>query len=716
MKKHTIAKQVIGRLILLGVVLLAGVSVIASLQFYKKMLSDSTDLAYSYAMIASLEISGELAETVLKNGERLSEICVQKNQAAEEVKLPAEEEKLYNDWNRVTTMMEEAIYFNTRMGVFQVVLPDAAGDGVICYWYEDAHRGFSKPPLYKRPYREGEIEELQDMRIGMAEDELPGSVYEDLVLTNDDNTFMGTAIIPVFDSSRHVIAYAELDIVLSDLRAAIFRLVLFIAGIFLVVLAAALILHFIFLRKKVIRPIVQLETAANGIVEKLKNGEDAQILEIHTNNEIESLASSFGSMTENLWDYIEENSQITAEREKLNAELNLAARIQLDMLPSGFSAFSDRNEFDLFASMTPAKEVGGDFYDFFLIDDHSLALVIADVSGKGVPASLFMMRSMLMIEDLAAQTQSPASILGSLNNRLCDSNESEMFVTVWLGILDLQSGLLRAANAGHEYPILKQPGGEFELLKDRHSFVAGGKKNVLYKEYELQLLPGSTLFLYTDGLPEIRNPENEMFRLERSLEALNENPERTPEELLKDMSGRVREFVQDAEPFDDLTMLCLHYNGSPESGNAEVVFDEQLTVDAEEERTPEVTRFVEEALRSFDCSEKTVKQIKMSVEELFVNVARYAYEGYSEADLEKMPKTAAIRLKITKNPEEALIQMSDRGMPFDPLAKKDPNLKLPTGKRKPGGLGIYLSKKFMDQMKYTYKDGQNVLTITKRFD
>lgn len=711
MKKNTIAKQVIIRLVILGVVLLAGVSVIASLQYYRKMITDSTALAYSYAAVASLQISGELAEKVIANGERIYEIDRAANSPGKTAAFSEEDKKLYDDWDRITSLMVGAIYINDKMGAFQVIVPD--GEEAVCFWYEDARRKISESPLFRRPLREGEFEYLDMIKTGMKEEDLDSDNLMNLVLTDDDNQFMGTAIFPVFDSQRRVIAYAELDIVLSDLRTAIFHLVLSIVGLFLVILAAALIMHFYFLRKRVIRPIDQLEAAADGVVDKLKNGEAAQKLEIHTGNEIESLATSFESMTEHLWDYIEENSAITAERERMNAELNLAAGIQLDMLPSVFPAFPDRTEFDLYASMTPAKEVGGDFYDFFLIDENTLALVIADVSGKGVPASLFMMKSMLMIEDLSAQTQSPAAILGSLNNRLCNNNESDMFVTVWLGILDIKTGHLKAANAGHEYPILKQPEGVFVLFKDPHSFVAGGKKNISYKEYEMQLLPGSTLFLYTDGLPEIRNPEEEMFRIDRALETLNEDTGRTPEKLLQDVSETVRGFVQDAEPFDDLTMLCIRYNGASAADHAALVFEEQIEVEAAVESIPKVTSYLGNALLSAGCPKKIVKQIQLAVEELFANISMYGYAG--NAGQEQKPDTATVKLKITKDPNEAVITLSDRGIPFDPLGKKDPNVTLPANKRKPGGLGIYISKKFMNQMRYEYKNGQNVLTISKLF-
>ena len=194
-------------------------------------------------------------------------------------------------------------------------------------------------------------------------------------------------------------------------------------------------------------------------------------------------------------------TRVTAEKERIGTELALATRIQADMLPNIFPAFPDRTDFDIYATMDPAKEVGGDFYDFFLIDDDHLCMVMADVSGKGVPAALFMMASKIILRNNAMMGKSPAKILGP-TNAICSNNQEEMFVTVWLGILEISTGKLTAANAGHEYPVMKRPDGRFELLKDKHGFVVGGMEGVKYKDYELQLEPGAKLFLYTDGVPE----------------------------------------------------------------------------------------------------------------------------------------------------------------------------------------------------------------------
>ena len=254
-----------------------------------------------------------------------------------------------------------------------------------------------------------------------------------------------------------------------------------------------------------------------------------------------------------------EKQQIEASR--LDTELSMATRIQADMLPNIFPAFPERRDFDVYASMKPAKEVGGDFYDFFFIDEDRLGVVIADVSGKGVPAALFMMASKILIQNYAKMNKNPKAALEAANYQICQSNREDMFVTAWLGILDLNTGKLTASNAGHEYPIVKMPGGKFELYKDAHGFVIGGMDGVKYKEYEIQLEKGAMLFVYTDGVVEATNSDENLFGTERLLDVLNSSNPETSREALECVDNAINGFVKDTPQFDDLTMLCLKYIG-----------------------------------------------------------------------------------------------------------------------------------------------------------
>ncbi len=249
------------------------------------------------------------------------------------------------------------------------------------------------------------------------------------------------------------------------------------------------------------------------------------------------------------------------ESSRLDTELTMASAIQSDMLPNIYPAFPERDEFDIYATMNPAKEVGGDFYDFFLVDDDHLCMVMADVSGKGVPAALFMMASKIILANNAMTGKSPAKILTDTNAAICSNNREEMFVTVWLGILEISTGKLIYANAGHENPVVKQTGGKFELIREKHGFVIGGMSGIVYKEYETKLEKGAKLFLYTDGVPEATNAEKELFGTERMLDALNGALDVSPEEVLKAVKNAVDGFVNSAEQFDDLTMLCMEYKG-----------------------------------------------------------------------------------------------------------------------------------------------------------
>ena len=315
------------------------------------------------------------------------------------------------------------------------------------------------------------------------------------------------------------------------------------------------------LTRSLLRPIhVITAEATRFAAENVRTGEKLTNT-IKNTDEIGQLADAIDRMELQVHDYVSHLTRVTAEKERISTELSLAARIQMDMIPSVFPAFPDRKDFDIYASVEPAREIGGDFYNFFLIDETHLCAIIADVSGKGVPAALFMMASTIVLVDNARMGKSPAEILKSANEAICATNREEMFVTVWLGILDLETGKLTTANAGHEYPYLKQPGGAYEMVSDPHSFVVGGLEGIVYRNYEIMMEPGARLFVYTDGVVEATDKDEVLFGTERLLNALNKEPDAEPEKLLANVKESVDRFVADAEQFDDMTMLCLEYNG-----------------------------------------------------------------------------------------------------------------------------------------------------------
>ena len=371
-----------------------------------------------------------------------------------------------------------------------------------------------------------------------------------------------TAMVPLKGSDGEVRAILcvqrQMDVLTGVRRTFIHKIaaVLIILAL-LVILAQSAILH-----RMLLDPLMLIthETArfAAEHVPPEKKLQDV----IRNKDEIGQLAASIDQMEAQIQRNVENLTRITAERERIETEFTLATQIQMSMIPHTFPPFPQRHEFSLYASVTPARGVGGDFYDYFLIDADHLGLVIADVSGKGVPAALFMMASKIILASCAMLGKSPAEILAKTNEAICSNNQAEMFVTVWLGILEISTGRLLAANAGHEYPALRHADGRFELFKDKHGFVIGGMDGVKYREYELRLEPGAKLFLYTDGVPEASNSEHQMFGTDRMLDALNTAPEADPEQLLKNVRAAVDAFVQDAEQFDDLTMLCMEYKGA----------------------------------------------------------------------------------------------------------------------------------------------------------
>ncbi len=287
-----------------------------------------------------------------------------------------------------------------------------------------------------------------------------------------------------------------------------------------------------------------------------------------TGDEIEVLAESFAKQSARTKLYIDQVKRVTAEKERISAELDMASRIQASQLPSLFPPFPDRKEFSLYATMEPAKEVGGDFYDFFMIDSDHMGFVMADVSGKGVPAALMMMVSRVLIKSSLQNGKSPGEALESVNNQLCESNAEDFFVTVWIAVLEISSGKGLAANAGHEHPAIRRKDGSYELRVYRHSMPIGTLRGLKFKEHTFQMHPGDSFFVYTDGVPEATNAQKELYGTERMLRALNLEPDANPEQVLARVSQDIEQFVDGAEQFDDITMLCFRYSGAGASLNA----------------------------------------------------------------------------------------------------------------------------------------------------
>lgn len=376
-------------------------------------------------------------------------------------------------------------------------------------------------------------------------------------VTDNDYGYNYTAVYPILDENGQAIAEIQYILDMNAMRQHLDMFLVNMLGVSLGIICLALFLYVLTVRKLVIKPIDKLTQFTTDITH---SGQfEKQRIEIHTGDEIEALGSSFNFMLEELVNYIENLTTVTAEKERIGAELDVAKHIQSSMLPCIFPPFPDRSEFDIYATMTPAKEVGGDFYDFFMVDERHLAIVMADVSGKGIPAALFMVIGKTLIKDHTQPGADLGQVFTQVNNILCDSNSEGMFITAFEGVLDLATGELRFVNAGHEMPFVSRAGAAFEPQKIRAGFVLAGMEDMKYKAGVLQLEPGDKLFQYTDGVTEATNTANELYgmkRLEATLSALSHSD---PEEILSGIKRDIDEFVGEAPQFDDITMLCLEY-------------------------------------------------------------------------------------------------------------------------------------------------------------
>ena len=529
----------------------------------------------------------------------------------------------------------------------------------------------------------------------------------DSVVSNTEYGWLCSAYEPIVNSRGENVAMVGIDInmneVMEERGRFLTTMVLFAAALMIV----SCVITVLMMSRIATKPLSMLAKATTGFAEDGDNTteylkEKIINLPINSKDEIGDLYNEIRVMQGRIVEYLNNLTKVTAEKERIGAELNIAAQIQADMLPRIFPPFPERHDFDIYATMDPAKEVGGDFYDFYMLDENHLCLVMADVSGKGVPASLFMTIAKTLIKNRAQLGEKPAEILYNVNNQLCDGNDAELFVTVWLAIIDLNTGVGVAANAGHEHPVIRRKDRTFEMVLYRHAPAVATMDGIRFKEHEFQLNPGDSLFVYTDGVTEATNINDELFGTQRMLDALNKNPDAMPKELLQNVRDDIDAFVGNAPQFDDITMMGLKYTG-PEKKNEPA----HLVIDAKTENLEKVLAFAEEQLAKADCPVKVQTQIGVAMEEIFVNIALYAYA----------PETgkADITIDIGENPKEAVITFRDKGVAFNPLEKEDPDVTQSAEDRQIGGLGIYIVKKTMDEVTYAREGDENVLRIRKEF-
>lgn len=447
----------------------------------------------------------------------------------------------------------------------------------------------------------------------------------------------------------------------------------------IIVFAALFILVYFLIKRLVVNNIRKI----NQSLSEITGGNLDVVVNVRSNEEFASLSDDINSTVVTLKHYIDDAAA------RIDEELKFAKDIQHSALPSIFPPFPEHKEFEIFASMHTAKEVGGDFYDFFLAGGDKLAFLIADVSGKGIPAAMFMMSAKSLIKGYAESGRSADEAFTLANEKLCEGNDAGMFVTAWLGIINLETGEMEYANAGHNPPLIKKADGEFEYLKSRPGFVLAGMEGITYRKNTLSLEKGDRIYLYTDGVTEATNRAENLYGEDRLKNVLNTSLNLSAEELCCAVKKDVDDFVGDAPQFDDITMLCFDYIGKP---------SKEITVVPELERMAEVTEFVENVFSENEVPMGAVMKMNIAVDEIFSNIVKFSEASY-------------VRIICYTENDSAVLVFEDDGIEYNPLIQKEPDTTLSADEREIGGLGIFMVKKSMTSMDYEYKDGKNILSL-----
>lgn len=469
---------------------------------------------------------------------------------------------------------------------------------------------------------------------------------------------------------------------ITEEEALYYRIITMYVTIFIeIIVFTSLFVFIFFLIKKVV---VKNIDKINNSLAKITDGNLNETVNVRSNEEFAVLSDDINSTVDTLKRYIKEAD------ERIDKELEFARQIQHSALPSVFPPYPNRTDFDIYAQMYTAKEVGGDFYDFYLLGDDKLAFLIADVSDKGIPAAMFMMTAKTLIKSLVESGIEPSEAFTRANNKLCENNEAGMFVTAWLGILDLNTGLLKYVNAGHNPPLIKRNGTYFEYICSKPNFILAGMENIKYKANEIQLSPGYEIFLYTDGVTEANNINYELFGEDRLLESLNEKKELTVKQLCKKLKSDVDRFVGNALQSDDITMLAVKLNC--------LLSDDSITVSPDDNSMNLVYNFIDKKLKDLEIDKSISSKIKLVTDEIYSNIINYS---------------GATRAKVSfcRTDKSIYLTFYDNGKRYNPLATESPDTSLSAKDRDEGGLGIYIVKKTASRIDYSNKDGYNILTI-----
>lgn len=534
--KGSLQKKLILGLIIMTFFLESVITSVVVFQYRNKMEEYYSKIAFDEATIASHRIDGEKIKEYYETGKK-DEYYEQIRQYLLDIKQTVGLQYFY-----VVVPEEEAMVYIWDAG-------EDGEDGVCDLLDEDAYYG-------------GGYELMHNAFSMDAKNQI-------LVTDNDEYGYLASAYVAIPDSKGEPVALASVDISMDMINDNIRTFVISVFFVSCLVVVVLVIIYYFYINHLIIKPVKILHKASTKLVKEDMNDLDQFSLDIHSKDEFEQLANAFQYMTKELSDYIQNLTEVTAEKERIGAELDVATHIQSSMLPCIFPAFPDRDEFDIYATMNPAKEVGGDFYDFFMVDERHLAIVVADVSGKGVPAALFMVIGKTLIKDHTEPGRDLGEVFSEVNDILCDSNSEGMFITAFEGVLDLVTGEFRYVNAGHEIPFICKAGETYAPYKIRAGFVLAGMEGMRYKCGSIQLEPGDKIYQYTDGVTEATNKENELYGMQRLEAVLGKNSEKSPTDLLAVVKADIDEFVGEAPQFDDITMLSLVYKKRMEDGKDE---------------------------------------------------------------------------------------------------------------------------------------------------
>ena len=535
-KRRKLQHEVIRGFAILGIVLILIISFVVADQYIRKEMGNYRDTAFAYTKSIAEMIDGDKIAHYLESGEK---------------------DEYYDE---ILSYLNTFRY-NTEIQYIYVFVPDK--DELVYIW--DAN-------VLKEGETELNICEFGDREEYWSESDkdtihkiyYDQEQYNELTLSKDEKYgSMASAYSVISDGNGEPVAVVGVDMYMTNLQSDMRQFLNVVPFVIVVIILVAIWLFYFFVKRRIVSPINILRNVSKSMVQNLEKDETIEV-SIDTGDEIEELFNSFKQMYSDVKDYIRELSNVTAEKERIGAELDVAKHIQASMLPCIFPAFPERKEIDIYATMEPAKEVGGDFYDFFMVDDTHLAIVMADVSGKGVPAALFMVIGKTLIKDHTTPGRDLGKVFTEVNQLLCESNSEELFITAFEGVLDLITGEFVYVNAGHEMPFICKAGGDFEPHKIRAAFVLAGMEGMKYRAGSMMLEPGDKIFQYTDGVTEATNLSNELYGMQRLGTILNKVKDMSPQEILPAVKKDIDEFVGEAPQFDDITMLCLEYKAKME--------------------------------------------------------------------------------------------------------------------------------------------------------